>query len=285
MASAENPSYSKDALDQAFELGSKAGKNGADPNQDDYRVRTPVFEGPLDLLLHLIRKDQINIYDIPISKICQAYLEHIKMMQSPDVNLAGEFMVMAATLTFMKSLVLRPREEGENAEDDPRLPLVQQLLEYEKFKRAAEQVDQMDWMFRDIYPRPTTATTDIMPVEALLTAPLEPIDSFQLLVCLKTALSRTTKKPFVVQTDPISIKEKVVQMGELLESGDVVDFTRLLPAVDDRRPKDVVIAFFAMLELARLKYIEIIQHEIFGPIHIRGVRPIRDLNVGLLDQF
>lgn len=281
MASANPPNQAPiEALDQAFSGTEK--KTTGEPT-DDYRVRIPNFEGPLDLLLHLIRKEQLNIYDIPIARICKSYLEHLEVMQTPDVNLAGEFMVMAATLTYMKSLMLMPRDETAEAEDDPRLPLVQQLLEYEKFKKAAEELDKSPWMFRDLYPRPPSSSTELVPVEALLTAPLEPIDSFQLLLCLKAALSRTQRKPIIMQTDPISIREKVVQVGELLESSEIVDFTRLLP--EERRPIDVIVAFFAMLELARMKFIEIIQHEIFGPIHIRGVRPLRDLNVGLLDQF
>ena len=107
-----------------------------DENNEDYRVFLPNFEGPLDLLLHLIRKDQLNIYDIPISNICKSYLETLRVISNIDVNVAGEFMVMAATLTLLKSLVLLPKEEGDSQSDDPRLPLVQQLLEYEKFMCA-----------------------------------------------------------------------------------------------------------------------------------------------------
>src|SRR5688572_25449176 len=118
-----------DALDHALGGIPKAEGFQYGERAEDYRVRIPVFEGPLDLLLHLIRKEQLNIYDIPIAHICRSYLEHIELMAQPDVNLAGEFMVMAATLTHLKSLVLLPKEEGAGADDDPRMPLVAQLLE------------------------------------------------------------------------------------------------------------------------------------------------------------
>jgi len=249
---------------------------------DDYRVHTPVFDGPLDLLLHLIRKEQIDIYDIPIARICQSYLEHAEQMQRPDVNVAGEFMVMASTLIYIKSLMLLPRD-GTEEDDDPRAPLVRQLLEYERFRKAAEQIDTMDWLQRDIYPRPYVPQFEAIPVEALADAPLEPVDPLQLLICLKAAMSRTTRPPIRIEMDPVSIREKVTQMGELLEAESVVEFTRLLPEAP--RARDVIIAFFAILEMARMKYVEILQHELFGPIHIRGVRPIRELNVAMLEQF
>ncbi len=253
---------------------------------DDYRVNIPTFEGPLDLLLHLIRKEQINIYDIPIAKICQSYLEHIQLMQAPDVNLAGEFMVMAATLTVMKSFILLPREEGDMEADDPRLPLVAQLLELERFKKAANELDSMPWLNRDIYARPLSALQDVMP-EWKRSSPhrLRSIDLFQLLVCLKVSLSRTQRPPLQISTDPIAIKDKVGQIGMFLETtnNQIFDFAMLLPPA--ARARDIVISFLAMLELAKLKFIEIIQHENFGPIQIRGVRPLTELNVTLLDQF
>ncbi|NBX93661.1 MAG: segregation/condensation protein A [Proteobacteria bacterium] len=253
--------------------------------KDDYRITLPVFEGPLDLLLHLIRKEQINIYDIPISKICKSYMEHLELMRQVDVNVAGEFMVMAATLTLMKSLVLLPREEGSEEEEDPRLPLVAQLLEYDRFKKAADEIDQKSWLGRDIYPRSTTAIADIMPVESLMDAPLESVDPFQLLLCLKIANDRTVRPPMQISVDPTSIKEKVTQVQELLEQEEVIRFEQLLPAKEDRHVRDVIVAFLALLELAKLKFIEIVQAEELGPMQVRRVKELRELNVGLLDQY
>lgn len=271
----------QEALDAAFGLTPQASAQGGF-KRDDYQVHLPVFEGPLDLLLHLIRKEQLNIYDIPIARICQSYMEHLELMRQIDVNIAGEFMVMAATLMVIKSFVLLPREGGDEA-DDPRLPLVAQLLEYEKFKKASEKIDQRPWLFRDSFPRPAGATHNLMPVESLMSAPVEAVDQFQLLLCLKISLDRTYRKPLQISTDPTSIKEKVTMLTELMETEEVIEFTRLLP--DRPQIFDVVVSFLAVLELAKLKFLEIIQTETFGPIQVRNVRKLRELNVGLLDQY
>lgn len=271
-----------EAIDKAFAEIVKVPPREAGVNRNDYVVNLPTFEGPLDLLLHLIRKEQINIYDIPITQVCKNYLAHIEIMRQIDVNIAGEFMVMAATLMVIKSHFLLPRDEN-NPEDDPRIPLVAQLLEYERFKKAADEMDERPWLYRDSYPRPMGVANDLMPVESLLDAPIEAVDQFQLLLCLKISLDRTQRKPLQISTDPTSIKEKVTLLTELMQSEEVIDFKRLLPEL----PKvvDVVVSFLAVLELARLKFIEIIQLETFGPIQIRTVREMRELNVGLLDQY
>lgn len=273
------------SLDQAFADILPFTPASQPKEKDDYHVHLPVFEGPLDLLLHLIRKEQLNIYDIPIAKICKSYLEHLEIMRQIDVNIAGEFMVMAATLTLMKSLVLLPREGGDEAEEDPRLPLVAQLIEYEKFKKAAEDLDSQSWLGRDIYPRSHAAISDMMPVESLMDGPIEQVDPFQLLLCLKIANDRTQKPPMQISVDPTSIREKVTQVQELLEQEEVLSFEQLLPAKADRNVRDVIVAFLALLELAKLKFIEIIQAEQLGPLQIRRVKEMRDLNVGLLDQY
>jgi segregation and condensation protein A len=273
------------SLDQAFADILPFTPSSQPKEKDDYHVHLPVFEGPLDLLLHLIRKEQLNIYDIPIAKICKSYLEHLEIMRQIDVNIAGEFMVMAATLTLMKSLVLLPREGGDEAEEDPRLPLVAQLIEYEKFKKAADDLDSQPWLGRDLYPRSHAAISDMMPVESLMDGPIEQVDPFQLLLCLKIANDRTQKPPMQISVDPTSIREKVTQVQELLEQEEVLSFEQLLPAKAERHVRDVIVAFLALLELAKLKFIEIIQAEQLGPLQVRRVKEMRDLNVGLLDQY
>lgn len=272
----------KVALNEAMDTAALLPAVAREIVQDDYRVNLPNFEGPLDLLLHLIRKDQLNIYDIPISRICKSYLDHIEHMLEPDVNLAGEFMVMAATLTHLKSIMILPHEQIVGTEDDPRMPLVAQLLEYDRFKRAADQLDKVPWLNRDLYPRPEGAVGDI-PVESLIDAPVEAIDTFQMLLCLRIALDRTERPPMQITGDPISLKEKVTEMSVLLSEHEVISFEALLPVA--RKAKDIIVAFLAMLELARLKFVEIIQTENLGPIQIRAIRPLRELNAGLLDQY
>lgn len=258
-----------------------AKKGGPDRESLDYRVRLPVFEGPLDLLLHLIRRDQINVYDIPVNQICQSYLEYLNLMATPDCDLAGEFFVMASTLLHLKSQILLPKEETEG-EDDPRLPLVAQLLEYEKFKKAAHLLDEREWLEREYYIRPPGSNTDL-PVESLLDAPLEMIDTFQLLVCLKVSLDRTERPPMQISVDSVSLRDKVAMVGELLDAVDLIDFRTLLPDLPKRT--DIIVSFLAILELARLKYLEILQTETFGPIQLRKVQEVKELNMGLLQQY
>jgi segregation and condensation protein A len=271
------------ALDQAL-ANAPTSADLAVSRADDYRVCIPTFEGPLDLLLHLIRKDQLNIYDIPIATICKSYVDYIDLMHDLDVNVAGEFMVMAATLTLMKSAVLLPQESNENGEEeDPRLPLVQQLLEYEKFKQAAQRLDQEPWLYRDIYPRPPGAIQSQIPTESLLTAPLDPIDTFQLLICLKTALDRTTRPPLQISLDPVSLKDKVLSVQDLMRDVEILEFRALLPTVPRRQ--DNIDRYLTNLELAKLKFLEILQTEALGPIQIRAVRSLDELDSALLDQY
>jgi len=271
------------ALDKALEgAPSSADAAGTANWNDDYRVSIPNFEGPLDLLLHLIRKEQLNIYDIPIAKICRSYVEYIDIMHQLDVNVAGEFMVMAATLTHMKSMMLLPVDPALE-DEDPRLPLVQQLVEYEKFKAAAQQIDDTPWLFRDIYPRPPGAIQSQMPTESLLTAPLEAIDTFQLLVCLKVALDRTNRKPLIITSDPISLKQKVLSLADLMRDRDMLEFVALLPQYPVKN--DIIVSFLTILELAKLRFLEIIQHEPLGPIQLRAVRSFAELDAALLDQY
>jgi segregation and condensation protein A len=272
----------EDVIDKALAADPSAAAGSAPPSEIDYRVSLPNFEGPLDLLLHLIRREQVNIYDIPIRSICQAYLEHLEILQQLDFNLAGEFMVMASTLMYLKSATLLP-VEGEDEEDDPRLPLVAQLVEYEKYKLAAQAIDGYQWLGRDIYARPEGALSDIIPVESLMDAPLDPVDPFQLLKCLKSATDRTRRPPIEITGDAISIKEKVTQLRDLLMNAKTIDFTLLLPA--GLLTHEVIVSFLAVLEMAKLKFVEIIQLENFGPMQVRAQRSMEELNFGLLDQY
>ena len=283
MGSAQPVNFTnKNPLDDVFELTPSEGQKSSSSASEDYQIRLPAFEGPLDLLLHLIHRDQVNIYDIPVAKICASYLKHLELMQTINVNLAGEFMVMAATLTHIKSLMILPRDEALE-EEDPRQPLIAQLLEYERFKKAADELDKLPWLLRDIYPRSSVAISDMMPTEALLDAPIAPIDSFQLLLCLKICLDRTDRKPMRIATDTVSIRERVEAVGTLLEDNEIIEFRSLMS--ESPNVKEKITTFLAVLELARLKFIEVIQTEIFGPIQIRRIRPVRELNVALLDQF
>lgn len=267
-------------LDEVLDIGLGTSRELAIP--DDYRVQLPSFEGPLDLLLHLIRKEQVNIYDIPVAEICERYLSYLSLMCAPDVNVAGEFFVMAATLVHLKSQILLPKDEVAE-DEDPRLPLVAQLLELERFKQVAVDLDARSWLDRDLYARPPTSAQDTLPVESLLDAPIEPVDTFQLLLCLKSATDRTTRPSMEIQVDATSLQEKVGTVSALLDGREIFDFTELLPQA--YRVSDIIVSFLAILELAKLRFVEVLQYETFGPIQVRGVRPMSELNTALLDQF
>jgi segregation and condensation protein A len=273
------------ALDEAFAGMPVHGEGGADaraPEDAGYRINIPTFDGPLELLLHLIRRDQMNIYDIPIAQICESYLEYLTILHQPDVNVAGEFLVMASTLMQIKSAMLLPQEKADEAED-PRAPLVAQLLELERYQKAAKQIDERGWLGRDCFARPEAASKDLMPVESLMDAPIEPVESFSLLVALKVALDRSTRPPMRIEVDTTSLKDKVIEMKSNLETNALLELRSFWPERPERT--EIIIAFIAMLELARLKFIEIIQPEILGPIQIRRVRDFEELNVSLLQQF
>lgn len=277
-----------DRIDQAAKLESLfpvtgAGEPVGADEESDYRVRIPNFEGPLDLLLHLIRREQIDINDIPVARICKSYLEHLELMREFDVNIAGEFMVMAATLTLLKSQMLLPVEGEAEAEEDPRAPLVAQLLEYERFKVAADRLNAMPWLFRDLYPRPVAEAKEIVPPADPESAPVEPIDTYQLLLALKAATDRTTRTPFQVTQEADSLSDRVAVMSTLLSQRELISLAELVP--DRRKRRELIVTFLAMLELARLKFVQILQTDTFGPIEIRAIRSLNDLDMGLLDQF
>ena len=190
---------------------------------------------------------------------------------------------MAATLMHIKSQLLLPKDEDEEAEDDPRVPLVAQLLEYERFQRAAQELDLIPWLGRDVFARPQAASKDLIPHEALMDAPIDPLDPYALLMGLKVAMDRTEKPTHNVESDTTSLREKVEEMGTALDACDVSELSRFIPERPVRL--EIIVAFLSVLELTRLKFIEIIQTENFGPIQIRRVRSLSELNVALLDTF
>lgn len=271
------------SLDEVFADSPTMSSVAREFPSDNYRVSLPTFEGPLDLLLHLIRKEQMDIYDIPIANICRSYLDYVTLLELPDMDLAGEFLVMATTLMQIKSQMLLPKDDEEDEEDDPRLPLVAQLLEYERFQKAAQQINEEPWLGRDVFARPQSATRDLMPKESLLEAEVDPIDTFKLLLGLKNCLDRTEKPPVVVQRDETSLKEKVGEITEALTLREVVEWRQFVPKAP--KPFDVIVAFLSILELAKLKFIGIVQHENFGPIQLRRKRDLKELSVNLLDQY
>jgi segregation and condensation protein A len=229
-------------------------------------VRIPVFEGPLDLLLYLIRRDRLDIYDIPIAPITEQYLNMLGLLQVLDLEVAGDFLVMAATLMRIKARMLLPTwPEGEEDEEDPRAELVRQLLEYRQFKEAARQLQAREDERRLLYGRGFVPV-----VEDDVEVELEPVSHFVLIDVMKEVLSRVGEAFFYqVELEDVTLEEKMaLVLGELAERGRVL-FVDLV--AHTARKVHIVVTFMAILELARLGRIAIGQESPFAQIWIYPV--------------
>jgi len=228
-----------------------------------YKVKLEIFEGPLDLLLFLIKKEEINIYDIPIAKITEQYLEYLELMKLLDLDIAGEFLVMAATLMHIKSRMLLPPEELEaesEEEEDPRAELVRKLLEYKRFKEAARQLEDMELGQRNIFTRMNVEEYEEEKVffEASL---------FDLISAFSKMIEGMPKEIFQeIIKDEVTVEEKVHQLMHMLLVEPIVYFTRLFE--NARSKLEIIATFLAILELIRLKEIIIVQRSLFGEIEI-----------------
>ncbi len=228
-----------------------------------YKVKLDVFEGPLDLLLYLIRKNQIDIYDIPIAEITQQYLDMLDLMRALNLDVAGEFLVMAATLTHIKSKMLLPvsqNGEVEEDEEDPRKELVDRLLEYERYKEAAKSLEGSDILDRDVFTR--TATEDEQDGELELSL-------FELIEALQQVLRKSPHELIhEITLERISIEEKITEILERLDtSGGEVEFVSLFTG--EVIKEVVIITFLAVLELVKMRMIKVYQRKAFHPIKIR----------------
>ena len=229
-----------------------------------YQVRIENFEGPLDLLLHLIKKHEINIYDIPIALIAQQYLEYIEAMKSFNLNVAGDFLVMAATLLQIKSKMLLPVDEAAQDEDDgpdPREELVRRLLEYKAYKEAAYQLDGQEKMWREIFSRTPASPEPAVSDET----PLDNVSLFDLVDALQQILNRNLGKKLIeIICDNLTVRERMNLILEMLEGKESVSFADLFDPASHRLV--VIVTFLAMLELIRLRVTRVFQAESFGPI-------------------
>lgn len=229
-----------------------------------YQVRIENFEGPLDLLLHLIKKSEINIYDIPIHLIAQQYLAYIEAMEDLNLTVAGEFLVMAATLIQIKSKMLLPVDETAVDEEDgpdPREELVRRLLEYKQFKEAANQLDEHERLWREIYSREQGPTVELASDETLL----DNVSLFDLVDALQGILNRNPgKKLMEILPDNLTVRERMHAILEMLEGQESVSFLELFEPSCHRLV--VIVTFLALLELMKLRTARVFQSEHFGPI-------------------
>lgn len=222
-----------------------------------YEVKLEVFEGPLDLLMHLIRKNEINIYDIPISLVTQQYLEYIDLMKDLNLEIAGEFLLMAATLTHIKSKMLLPREEkaGDDEEaEDPRAELIRKLLEYKSFKEVAEELGKREDTWRDIFYNPPDKSMegeDEVFIEVGL---------FELLEAFRDVLEQIPDKRYMeIVPDELTVRGRMTAIIEKLDAAATEGVTLLTLIEDECTRRTIVVTFLALLELARLRLIKLMQ--------------------------
>jgi len=232
-----------------------------------YTVRLEMFEGPLDLLLHLIQKNEMDIFNIPIALITEQYLEYLKWMKTLNLDIAGDYLLMASTLLHIKSRLLLPQPSVEEEEEgeDPRYELVRRLLEYQKYKMAATELLQRPMLDRDVFIR-LTSTEERATEEEKIEANL-----FDLIDALRKALSRATVESFhEVTLDRLSVEDKVQEILLLLQKEKrSLPFHLLFPEQASRRV--IVITFLAILELVKAKWIRVFQAAPFETIRISPV--------------
>jgi segregation and condensation protein A len=232
------------------------------------------FEGPLDMLLYLIRRQNLDILDIPIAEITRQYMRYIELMQVLQLELAGEYLLMAATLAEVKSRMLLPRPQGEASaeEADPRAELVRRLQEYERFKRAAEGIDRIPRLERDTWQ----ATADLVERKVVRIPPQVTLQ--EMLLAFQDVLARSDMfAHHHVQREPLSVRQRMTEVMTALASREFVEFVRLFRAEEGRR--GVTVTFVAILELLREGLIEIVQAEPYAPLHVRGGNPTRHLTL------
>ena len=242
---------------------------------DSYRVKLDAFEGPLDLLLYLIRKNEVNIYDIPIKLITEQYLGYIEMMRELDLDVAGEFLVMAATLIHIKSRTLLPRadplqEEG-GPDEDPREALVRRLLEHQKYKAAAELLHERETLRSAQYMRPDASVADVAGDDY---EPELEVDLFTLLAAFRGVLTRASRREHMaLPPQQLSIESRIEQLLGGLSETEACGFEDLFADGDGSRPF-MIVTFLALLEMIRLKLIRVFQSGSFGPIRVyKRARP------------
>jgi segregation and condensation protein A len=234
------------------------------------KVFLEAFEGPLDLLLYLIRRQNLDILDIPLAEITQQYVDYIEMMEELQLELAGEYLLMAAMLAEIKSRMLLPRsEETEEDEADPRAELVRRLQEYERYKQAAENIGELPRMERDLHQAQAEVT------ERKVEVKLPDIALKEMLLAFKEVLSRAEMFAHLhVQREPLSVRQR---MGEILLKLDDESFMDFPDLFDPREGRmGVVVTFIALLELLREAVIELVQAEPFSPIHVRAAGKAQD---------
>jgi len=257
----------------------------APPRVSPYRVKLEVFEGPLDLLLHLIKREEVEIVDIPIASITDQYLAYLDLMRDLSLDIAGEFLVMAATLTLIKSRMLLPQAEGEGddeEETDPRADLVRQLLEYQRFREAAGQLAERPRLDRDVFAREPAwdevpADPDGLP--QIRASMWDLLEAFQ--AVLKRARPTAVHE---VAAERISLRDRVQSVLRTLSVAKSIEFESLFD--EDATRLEIIVTFLAVLELCRMQAIRAMQDRDFDRIIITlAVEDVSQVSLDLADEY
>ena len=251
----------------------------------EYQVRLDIFEGPLDLLLYLVRKEEVELYDLSLERLIRQYLDYLAAVPQPDLDRAGDFIAMAAHLIYLKSRRLLPPEQqppgGEDAieEEDPRWELIRQLVEYKKFKDAAGHLQAVETTRLDLFPRPPTLPPEPGKDEEAMA--LGDVNVFDLLDAFQKMLRRFERRDAkragvpdtVIFEENFTVADKIERLRSLVTQarGQALAFTELFAGTASR--VEMVVTFLALLELVRLKYLRVAQREAFDEILISGTEP------------
>ena len=251
--------------------------------QEEYKVKLEVFEGPLDLLLYLIKKDELEIHDIPMEKITSQYVQYLELMQMLDLNVAGEFLVMAATLMMIKSRMLLPvedRPELEEEEEDPRWDLVRQLVEYKKFKDAALHLESLELRREDIFGRDGA---EAVLGEQSSDVALHDVGLFDLISAFSEALKKVKSEELrEIFAERFTVAEKIETLGDRLRREGRFSVSRMFEGMRSRH--EIACTFLALLELIRLNQARAVQKETYGEIFIERAEGVVELVPPLVDE-
>lgn len=239
-------------------------------SEPQYHIRLPEFDGPLEILLHLIRTHEYDIYDIPIAEVTQQYLEMLELMRELNLNVAGEFVFMAATLIHIKSKMLLPppHEDGTEEEDfeDPRAELVARLLEYRKYKEAAQLLRQKELVRSAMWLRPVEAVAPFLSPKQEEEDLVE-VDLFELVVAFRSVLERIRqRRAFTVERYAVTMDEMIDRLKDHVQPGTSLTFEQLFEDVHTREM--LIVTFLALLELVRLRVLRVYQRKSFATIYV-----------------
>ena len=238
----------------------------SDDVTDDLKILLGEFEGPLDLLLHLIRQEQVSIYDIPIARITDEYLRYLRVMQEMDIAVAGDFLVMAATLIELKTKMLLPRDPSAvpEEEDDPRTDLVNQILEYQKYKAAAQMLWSRATVEQAVFTRAEIETDKNNPEVV--------VGLFDLLKVFQEILARHKEEVLMeIEREEVTMAQMIERLRNMVRSAGEVNLLEFFGRAQSRR--ELVVAFLSVLELVRMSEISLCQRETFGEITAKSVSP------------